>query len=46
MLYDNSQQARVYLHAWQDTGSQFYRTITEEILDYVVLDMLDPDGGF
>jgi hypothetical protein len=46
MLYDNSQLARVYLHAWQVTGSQFFRTITEEILDYVVREMLDPDGGF
>ena len=34
MLYDNSQLARVYLHAWQVTGSEFFRTITEEILDY------------
>jgi uncharacterized protein YyaL (SSP411 family) len=39
MLYDNSQLARVYLHAWQITGSQFFRTITEEILDYVVREM-------
>jgi uncharacterized protein YyaL (SSP411 family) len=46
MLYDNSQLARVYLHAWQVTGNQFYRTITEEILDYVVREMTDPAGGF
>jgi hypothetical protein len=36
MLYDNSQLARLYLHAWQVTGNEFFRTITEEILDYVV----------
>jgi uncharacterized protein YyaL (SSP411 family) len=42
MLYDNSQLARVYLHAWQVTGDEFFRTITEEILDYVVREMLDP----
>jgi uncharacterized protein YyaL (SSP411 family) len=36
MLYDNAQLARVYLHAWQVTGNEFFRTITEEILDYVV----------
>ena len=41
MLYDNSQLARVYLHAWQVTGNEFFRTITEEILDYEVRDMLD-----
>jgi len=46
MLYDNAQLARVYLHAWQVTGSQFFRTITEEILDYVVREMVDPAGGF
>jgi len=39
MLYDNAQLARVYLHAWQVTGNQFFRTITEEILDYVVREM-------
>ena len=36
----------MYLHAWQDTGSEFFRTITEEILDYVVRGMLDPAGEF
>jgi hypothetical protein len=46
MLYDNSQLARVYLHAWQVTGNEFFRTITEEILDYVVSEMLNPEGGF
>jgi uncharacterized protein YyaL (SSP411 family) len=46
MLYDNSQLARVYLHAWQVTGNEFFRTITEEILDYVMREMTDPAGGF
>jgi uncharacterized protein YyaL (SSP411 family) len=46
MLYDNSQLARVYLHAWQVTGNEFFRTITEEILDYVAREMVDPLGGF
>jgi uncharacterized protein YyaL (SSP411 family) len=46
MLYDNSQLARVYLHAWQVTGNEFFRTITEEILDYVAREMTDPGGGF
>jgi uncharacterized protein YyaL (SSP411 family) len=46
MLYDNSQLARVYLHAWLVTGNEFFRTITQEILDYVVREMLDPAGGF
>jgi uncharacterized protein YyaL (SSP411 family) len=46
MLYDNAQLARVYLDAWQVTGNEFYRTITEEILDYVIREMTDPSGGF
>jgi uncharacterized protein YyaL (SSP411 family) len=46
MLYDNAQLARVYLHAWQITDNEFFRTITEEILDYVVREMTDPAGGF
>jgi uncharacterized protein YyaL (SSP411 family) len=46
MLYDNAQLARVYLHAWQVTGNEFFRTITEEILDYVAREMTDPAGGF
>jgi uncharacterized protein YyaL (SSP411 family) len=46
MLYDNSQLARVYLHACQATGNGYFDTVAEEILDYVVREMLDPDGGF
>jgi uncharacterized protein YyaL (SSP411 family) len=46
MLYDNAQLARVYLHAWQVTGNEFFRTIAEEGLDYVVREMTDPAGGF
>ncbi len=46
MLYDNSQLARVYLHAWQVTGNDFFRTIAEEILDYVAREMTGPAGGF
>jgi uncharacterized protein YyaL (SSP411 family) len=45
MLYDNSQLARVYLHAWQVTGNEFFRTITEEILDYVVREMTCVGAG-
>jgi uncharacterized protein YyaL (SSP411 family) len=46
MLYDNAQLARVYLHTWQVTGEPFYRTIAEEILDYVAREMTDDAGGF
>jgi uncharacterized protein YyaL (SSP411 family) len=46
MLYDNAQLARVYLHAWQLTGEDFYRTIVEETLDYVAREMRSPEGAF
>ncbi|MCL4507535.1 MAG: thioredoxin domain-containing protein [Chloroflexi bacterium] len=46
MLYDNSQLARVYLHAWQVTGNDSYRRVATETLDYVAREMTHPDGGF
>jgi uncharacterized protein YyaL (SSP411 family) len=46
MLYDNSQLARVYLHAWQVTGNPLYRRVCVETLDYVLREMTDPSGGF
>lgn len=46
MLYDNAQLARIYLHAWQVSSDPFYRTIAEEILDYVIREMTDQAGGF
>ena len=46
MLYDNALLARLYLHAYQLTQRPLYRRITEEILDYVLREMTDPQGGF
>jgi uncharacterized protein YyaL (SSP411 family) len=46
MLYDNSQLARVYLHAWQALGDPHYRRIAIEILDYVLREMTHSGGGF
>ena len=46
MLYDNSQLARCYLHAWQLTGNGFYKRIALETFDYVVREMTHPAGGF
>ena len=46
MLYDNAQLARLYLHAYQVTGRDLYRRITEETLDYVLREMTGPTGGF
>ncbi|HEV2765531.1 MAG TPA: thioredoxin domain-containing protein [Pyrinomonadaceae bacterium] len=46
MLYDNALLSRLYLHAYQATGDEFYRRVVEETLDYVVREMTDESGGF
>jgi len=46
MLYDNSQLARLCFWTYQATGQAFYRQVGEEILDYVLREMTDPQGGF
>jgi uncharacterized protein YyaL (SSP411 family) len=46
MLYDNALLSRLYLHAYLVTGKALYRQITEETLDYVMREMVSPEGGF
>ena len=46
MLYDNAQLARVYLHAYQVTGNEFYKQIAVETLEYVRREMRDASSGF
>ncbi len=46
MLYDNAQLIRVYLHAFQVTGSDLYKRIAVETLGYIRREMLHPSGGF
>ncbi len=46
MLYDNALLARAYLDGYRVTRNPLYRTITTEILDFVVREMRDPSGGF
>ncbi|MEQ1643624.1 MAG: thioredoxin domain-containing protein, partial [Pyrinomonadaceae bacterium] len=46
MLYDNAQLIRVYLHAYQVTGNEFYKRIAIETLEYIRREMLDASGGF
>jgi uncharacterized protein len=46
MLYDNALLARAYLHGWVVTGEERYRGVTEETLDYLLRDLLLPEGGF
>jgi uncharacterized protein len=46
MLYDNAQLARLYLHAWQLTGSQSYRQVVTETLEYLLRPPIRlPAGG-
>lgn len=46
MLYDNAQLAQVYLHAWLVTGEPSFRRVVCETLDFVIREMLSPEGGF
>ncbi|MEM9951458.1 MAG: thioredoxin domain-containing protein [Chloroflexota bacterium] len=46
MLYDNAQLSRLYLHAYQATGDNFFKTIAEDIYDYILREMISPEGGF
>jgi len=46
MLYDQAQLAISYLEAFQITGDASFSQTARGILDYVLRDMRDADGGF
>lgn len=46
MLYDNALLSRAYLHAHVVTGTQLFRCIAEQTIDYVLREMTGPEGGF
>jgi len=46
MLYDQAQLVLAYLEAAQATGEDFYATVAEDTLDYVLRDLSDGGGGF
>ena len=46
MLYDQAQLAISYLEAFQITGDSTLADSARHIFDYVLRDMLDPEGGF
>jgi uncharacterized protein len=46
MLYDQAQLALAYLEAAQATGEDFYATVAEDTLGYVMRVLTDPLGGF
>jgi uncharacterized protein YyaL (SSP411 family) len=46
MLYDNAMLAITYTEAYQYTKKEFYRTVAEQIFEYIRREMTDPEGGF
>ncbi len=46
MLYDNALLSRLYIHAYQATGNEFYKHVACQTLDYVMREMTDEAGGF
>ncbi len=46
MLYDNALLARAYLHGWQVTGEPLFEQVCRETLDWALLEMRAPEGGF
>ncbi|MGJ8643265.1 MAG: thioredoxin domain-containing protein [Luteolibacter sp.] len=46
MLYDQGQLALAFTEAWQLTKDDLFRQTTEDILDYLLTEMLDANGAF
>ncbi len=46
MLYDQALIATAYIEAWRVNGDPFFRTVAEEILDFVMRELTAPEGGF
>ncbi|MCF8261737.1 MAG: thioredoxin domain-containing protein [Melioribacteraceae bacterium] len=46
MLYDQAMLILCFTEAYQKTRDQFYKNTAEEIIEYVLRDMVSPQGGF
>jgi uncharacterized protein YyaL (SSP411 family) len=46
MLYDQALLSKCYIQAYQVTADKNYARIAKETFDYVLHDMMDPQGGF
>ncbi len=46
MLYDNALLLRVYLHWYRASGSSFARRVAQETAEFLLRDLLTPQGGF
>jgi len=46
MLYDNAQLVSLYSEAYQLTKNDFYKNVVKETLEFINLEMTNPEGGF
>ncbi|OQA00760.1 MAG: Glycosyl hydrolase family 76 [Planctomycetes bacterium ADurb.Bin401] len=46
MLYDQALISKIYVQAFQASGKEFYAQIARDILEYVLNEMTDKNGGF
>jgi uncharacterized protein YyaL (SSP411 family) len=46
MLYDNALLLRVYTHLWRANGDVSARRVATETSDFLLRDLLTPEGGF
>ena len=46
MLYDNAQLVRIYAHAHTITGEPLFESVVNETVNYLLREMLHPEGGF
>jgi hypothetical protein len=46
MLYDQAMICMVYIEAYQVTKKEDYKKTAEEILRYILVEMVDPEGDF
>ena len=46
MLYDNAQLVRIYAHAYTITHEPLFKSVVAETVDYLLREMLHPQGGF
>jgi uncharacterized protein YyaL (SSP411 family) len=46
MLYDNALLTSIYVNAWLITRNQFYRSVAEQTINWILTEMTSPLGGF
>ncbi|MDY0409002.1 thioredoxin domain-containing protein [Virgibacillus soli] len=46
MLYDNALLLTVYTNCYQVTQNPYYQQISEEIMTFIIREMMGPDGAF